>query len=100
MGTRNYQRGSPVISPEQVQEIAELIAAQALNEDVILPLLRKQYETMHFSYCMDDDIGRRKAVLETENFNLYLIDGREHCLCLTNDYSIATGIVVAEIIPE
>lgn len=89
-----------MITPEQVHAIADTIAAQALNEDSILPVVRSQYPNIHFTYCMDDDVGRRKPVLGQESFNLYLIDGREHCLCLTNDYDIATGVVIAEIIPE
>jgi hypothetical protein len=39
-------------------------------------------------------------VIETDKFNLYLIDGREHCLKMTNDYEVATGIVVAEVIAD
>ena len=52
------------------------------------------------SYCYDDDISDRTPVIETEQFNLYLIDGREHCLKMTNDYEAATGIVVAELIAD
>ena len=39
-------------------------------------------------------------VLESKAFNVYLIDGREHCLCLTNDFDVATGIVLAEVIED
>lgn len=49
---------------------------------------------------MDDDLPNNVPVIENAAFNLYLIDGREHCLCLTNDYDVATGIVVAEIIAD
>jgi len=45
---------------------------------------------------MDDDLPNNTPIIEHKDFNLYLIDGREHCLCLTNDYETATGIVVAE----
>jgi hypothetical protein len=38
--------------------------------------------------------------LEHDRFNLYLIDGREHCLKLTNDTETATGLVVAEIMGD
>jgi len=65
-----------------------------------LSVLRQQYPTIHFTYCMDDDLPNNTPVIERKDFNLYLIDGREHCLCLTNDYEAATGIVVAEIIPD
>ena len=62
--------------------------------------LRQQYHPIHFTYCMDDDLPNNVPIIEKTAFNLYLIDGREHCLCLTNDYDVATGIVVAEIIPD
>ena len=65
-----------------------------------LSALRQQFPDIHFTYCMDDDLPNNVPILEKAAFNLYLIDGREHCLCLTNDYELATGIVVAEIIPD
>ena len=65
-----------------------------------LSVLRQQYPNFHFTYCMDDDLPNNTPVIEYKAFNLYLIDGREHCLCLTNDYEVATGIVVAEIIAD
>ena len=49
---------------------------------------------------MDDDIYTGKPVVEQDDFNIYLVDGREHCLCLTNDYDIATGVVLAEVIAD
>ncbi len=30
-------------------------------------------------------------------FNLYLVDGREHCLKLTGDPEAATGILLAQV---
>jgi hypothetical protein len=30
------------------------------------------------------------------NYNLFLLDGREHCVHLTNDLSEATAVVVAQ----
>ena len=88
-----------MISTEQVNEIAEKIDILGVDEATV-STLRQQYQPIHFTYCMDDDLPNNEPVIEKAAFNLYLIDGREHCLCLTNDYDVATGIVVAEIIPE
>ena len=88
-----------MITPAQALEITEEIKTLGLN-DSVLSTLRQKYKPIHFTYCMDDDIANAKAIVETDGFNLYLIDGREHCLCLTNDFDIATGIVIAEIIPD
>ncbi len=85
-----------MINVETTVRIAELIEGQLpLGEEVITGL-RSAFPEMHFTYCLDDDIVTGKPVLEREAFNVYLIDGREHCLCLTNDHDVATGLVVAE----
>jgi hypothetical protein len=88
-----------MITVEQVQEIAGKIADLGVDDSTV-STLRQSYPNIHFTYCMDDDLPNNNPVLEQEKFNMYLIDGREHCLCLTTDYQTATGIVVAEIIPE
>ena len=88
-----------MISTEQVSAIAAKIETMGVDETTV-SALREQYQPIHFTYCMDDDLPNNTPVLEYKDFNLYLIDGREHCLCLTNDYEAATGIVVAEIIAD
>jgi hypothetical protein len=88
-----------MITAQQVREIANKIEASALDE-ITISALRQQYQPIHFTYCMDDDLPNNTPIIEHKDFNLYLIDGREHCLCLTDDYEVATGIVVAEIIPD
>ena len=88
-----------MITTEQLNAIAAKIETLGVDETTVLAL-RQQYQPIHFTYCMDDDLPNNVPVIENEAFNLYLIDGREHCLCLTNDYDVATGIVVAEIIAD
>jgi len=88
-----------MITLEQTREIAGKIAELGLNESM-LATLRQAYPGIHFTYCMDDDIPNSEPVLARDEFNLYLVDGREHCLCLTSNPEAATGIVVAEIIPD
>ena len=88
-----------MITTEQVNAIAAKIETLGVDETTV-SALRQQYQPVHFTYCMDDDLPNNVPVIEKAAFNLYLIDGREHCLCLTNDYEVATGIVVAEIIAD
>jgi hypothetical protein len=88
-----------MITVEQTREIAEKIAQMGVDESA-LSALRQEYPGVHFTYCMDDDLPNNEPVLERDDFNIYLVDGREHCLCLTNNHDVATGIVVAEIIPD
>ncbi len=88
-----------MITTEQVNEVVAKIETLGLDETTISEL-RQQYQSIHFTYCMDDDLPNNDPIIEKEAFNIYLIDGREHCLCLTSDYDIATGLVVAEIIAD
>lgn len=88
-----------MISPEQLQRIAAAIRVQTLNESLVSDL-RSEYPGIHFTYCMEDDIPNHEPMLESQEFNLYLVDGRDHCLCLTRDYDHATGIVIAEVIAD
>jgi hypothetical protein len=88
-----------MITPEQVNAIVAKIETLGVDESTV-SVLRQQFQPLHFTYCMDDDLPNNAPIIEKAAFNLYLIDGREHCLCLTDDYAHATGIVVAEIIPD
>jgi len=88
-----------MISPEQLQTIADKINGQDLNETVV-GALRGEYPGVHFTYCMDDDLPNNEPLFEGAGFNIYLVDGREHCLRLTESYDNASGIVIAEVIAE
>jgi len=88
-----------MITTEQLNDIAAEIVSSGLTDETA-SVLRQQYQNIHFTFCMDDDLPNNTPVSEYPDFNLYLIDGREHCLCLTSDQQVATGVVVAEIIPD
>lgn len=88
-----------MLSVEQTDSISKQVISEGLSEATIMAL-RQNYPDIHFTYCMDDDILSAKPVVEQDGFKIYLVDGREHCLCLTNDYDVATGVVLAEVIEE
>ena len=88
-----------MISHNQTQQIAERMTATPIDETT-LATFRQEFPEIHFTYCMDDDIPNNEPIFEAKTFNLYLVDGREHCLSLTNDHEVATGIVVAEVIED
>lgn len=89
-----------MISQAQLQAVAERIDSAYLD-DFLIAELRTEFAPLHFTYCSDDDVGGSVSpVLEHDRFNLYLIDGREHCLKLSSDTETATGLVVAEIMAD
>lgn len=85
-----------MITQQQLDQIAQLAALQPIS-DAIVDQLRGHFPDIHFTYCSDDDVVAAKPVYEDGEFNLYLIDSRNHCLSFTQDMEVATGVVLAEI---
>lgn len=85
-----------MIATEQIEQISAAVLEQGLDEGVVAGL-RERYPDIHFTYCMDDDVCGPKPVREADGFNIYLVDGREHCLAFTQSADIATGVVLAEV---
>jgi len=82
-----------------LDRIAETARASGLDEGT-MQALRAAWPGMHFSYCMDDEVCGVEPVRTCEGFNLYLVDGHNHCLSLTGDMQRATGLVLAEVEPD
>lgn len=85
----------------------DAIKAWALEtgpDEAGLEALREKLEgPVRFTFCFDDDIVAAKPVVTEKNFNIYLVGGGEDCngcVSLTNDFDIASGVVIAEVDPE
>jgi hypothetical protein len=88
-----------MLTSRQIQDIAQRVN-ELTPEESSLSILREAYPGVHFTWCMDDDVGVQNPYAEYDGFNLYLIDGREHCLKFTNSLEHATGLVIAEVIAD
>ena len=89
-----------MITKELVDDVVNRVESAYLGE-AVMSELREHYPDVRFTYCMYDDVSANaKPVIERENFNVYFVDAREHCMCLTNDFDIASGIVLAEIFED
>lgn len=84
-----------MMNSHDILTMSEFVEQQGLNEQT-LSQLRDQYAGHHFTWCMEDDIHVGKPYLERSLFKVYLVDSREHCSKLTNDETIASGVVFAE----
>ncbi len=85
-----------MISRDTLSAIADGAAALPALDDAGLAQLRAAWPNLHLTLCSEDDVpARLPAVLERPGFNLYLVNGNEHCLSLTNDPEIAIGVVLA-----
>lgn len=88
-----------MLNQETLEQIATGLQDQEIDEQTV-QALRNAWPDVHFTYCTDDDIHSGKPVFESEKFNLYLVSSSDTCLALTPDLSKATGLVIAEVIPD
>lgn len=85
-----------MITATRLVAVQNMLSREGVDERAISGL-RRAYPDMHFTYCMDDDIQDEVApIIESDDYNLYLVDGRDHCLQMTTQADIATGLVIAE----
>jgi hypothetical protein len=87
-----------MITIETLEQIAgTLVSLGELNESALVTL-KNSWPDLRFTLCNDDDMpARLPPALKREKFNLYLVNGSEHCVSLTDDPQQAIGVVVAEV---
>jgi hypothetical protein len=90
-----------MISTDTLEQVAGAASAlNVLNEETLISL-KKTWPDLRFTLCSDDDMpARLPAVLKRDTFKLYLVNGSEHCLSLTDDPANAIGIVLATVDDE
>ena len=88
-----------MISNSRLSQIVRQAEQHGMNGQ-LLSQLRNAYPDLHFTYCMNADVISTPPVEKRQAFNVYLVDGREHCLRLTTDYNVATGVVLAAVLDE
>ena len=81
-----------MITPAKLVQVGE-----AVMLDARAAALRQRFPELHFTECSEDDVSPRyTAALTVDGYDLYLITGSSgHCLELTNDSDLATGILIA-----
>jgi hypothetical protein len=85
-----------MIPRETLDHIGDAATEFPLLDEATLDCLRDRWPGLHFALCSDDDVpARLSPVLARPGFNLYLVNGSEHCLTLTNDPDVAIGVVLA-----
>jgi hypothetical protein len=85
-----------MINAETIEAIALQLEGIGLSGQS-MAALRASYPKIHFTHCMDDDVGAQEPYSSRPGYNIYLVDGREHCMKFTAEISHATGLVLAEV---
>ena len=83
------------ITTETMNEIeSSLIQFHQLSNNPI-PMLKDCFPEMSFLRMSASDFDEA-PFRSLANYDLFLLDGREHCVQLTKDLSVATAVVVAQ----
>ena len=88
-----------IIDDALVNEVARMVEGKVIDE-MLKDELKQALPGIRFTLCSEDDIHAGKPVLKSDGFAIYLVGSSEHCLTLTNDFSLATGVVIAETFDE
>lgn len=83
-----------MITQDDLGRIDGLLTAPAAGSNP-LPDFRKSFPGLSLTRCDAFDMRDEQAFREYQGFNLYLVDGRDHCWHITRNPNAATGIVVA-----
>ena len=85
-----------MIDDKSLDDILAFVNAEGGQADVIAKL-RERWPGMHFTHCLEDELCLEQPVREGDTANVYVVDGSEHCMKITNDPQGATGILIAEL---
>lgn len=85
-----------VIDEALVANVAKMANSKPVDE-TLREELKQAFPGIRFTLCTEDDIHAGKPVLESDGFEVYLVGSSDSCLTLTNDYTLATGVVIAEV---
>lgn len=89
-----------MISQALLDEVVSL-TEQSVLDDALIAQLRAANPGISFTWCFDDDVvASARPVIKRERFNIYLVNSSEHCSVLTNDTVSASGMVLAEVLPD
>jgi hypothetical protein len=83
------------LSTDKLSEIEALLSAP----DAKLPPLadfRQRFPGVSFTRCDPSDVDGEQPYKEFTRFNLYLVSAVNHCVTMTRDPAVATGIIVVE----
>lgn len=84
-----------MISDSLLDEVGMMVDTTGFGPE-LLATLRSRHSGVHFTQCMEGEVGADEPVRDADTYSLYLVDGREHCMRLTRDAKVATGLLVAE----
>ncbi len=83
------------ISNEMMTEIQSTLTQFGKTTNNPVPILKDCFPDLTFLRTSDSDMGE-SPFLSLQDYNLYLLDGREHCVQITHNLEHATGVVITQ----
>lgn len=83
------------LSAENLTEIEALLSAP----DATLPAasdFRQRFPGVSYTRCDPSDVDGESPYKRFTRFDLYLVSAVSHCVTMTTDPAVATGIIVVE----
>lgn len=82
------------LSDGQLERIEKYLLAEAARFNVAA--FRAEFPGVALTRCDAGDVQGEAPFRSFPQFDLYLLDTRDHCVHLTDDPTQATGVVVAQ----
>ena len=86
-----------MIDAQLLERVLDKVASlAALPDETLLGRLRQDFDGVHFSLCRADDVPARvPCAAANAACRLYGVASGGHCLGLTDDAAVASGLLVA-----
>jgi hypothetical protein len=81
------------LSPDKLAEIEALLSAPDADASALADF-RQRFPGVSFTRCDPTDVDGEKPYKEFTKFNLYLVSAVNHCVTMTRDPEVATGIII------
>lgn len=82
------------LSESVLGEIEQCVAGLGAGTN-LAAAFRQRFPGVSLTRCDASDMSGEEPFRRCEGFDLYLVDGRDHCWRITGDRDAATGVVVA-----
>jgi len=82
------------LNEEQLHQIEKFLLADPAGGNAAA--FRTEFPSVTLTCCDDSDMRGETPFRSHAQFDLYLIDARDHCVHLTADPAAATGVVLAK----
>lgn len=83
------------LTADKLGEIETLLADPNANSSILTDF-RQKFPGVSLTRCDASDVDAEKPYKEFPRFTLYLVSAINHCVSITRDPSLATGIIVVQ----